>query len=261
MDDQQLRAALEQVDEDELADLALALTAIPSPTGEEQAVGEFVAEWLRDQGVHAFTQEVEEGRVNAVGLLPGEGGPSLTFNGHMDTGGPAPELAAPGVVGQPEFMEPYREGEILFGTGMDNMKSGLAAVMGAVMAWHRSGLRLGGDVIVAGVCGEIGLAPVDQYQGGTTAARGRYPLSLTHGIVSDFALVADTSHFGLTWAECGVVYAKVSTRGRALYAVHPAKRGRRRQRQRHHPDDPGDRRHRALGRGLRGAQPLRVRRR
>ena len=90
MDDQQLRAALEQVDEDELADLALALTAIPSPTGEEQAVGEFVAEWLRDQGVHAFTQEVEEGRVNAVGLLPGEGGPSLTFNGHMDTGGPMP---------------------------------------------------------------------------------------------------------------------------------------------------------------------------
>ena len=97
---------------------------------------------------------------------------------------------------------------------MDNMKSGLAAVMGAVVAWHRSGLRLGGDVIVAGVCGEIGLAPVDQYQGRHYRSKGvgtRY--LLTHGIVSDFALVADTSHFGLTWAECGVVYAKVSTRG------------------------------------------------
>ena len=118
MDDQQLRAALEQVDEDELADLALALTAIPSPTGEEQAVGEFVAEWLRDQGVHAFTQEVEEGRVNAVGLLPGEGGPSLTFNGHMDTGGPMPhELAAPGVVGQPEFMEPTGRARSCSGPG------------------------------------------------------------------------------------------------------------------------------------------------
>jgi len=35
--------------------------------------------------------------------------------------------------------------------------------------------------------------------------------------VSDYAVVADTSHFGLTWAECGVVYAKVSTSGRALY--------------------------------------------
>ena len=72
-------------------------------------------------------------------------------------------------------MEPYREGEILFGTGMDNMKSGLAAVMGAVVAWHRSSLRLGGDVIVAGVCGEIGLAPVDQYQGRHYRSKGSVP--------------------------------------------------------------------------------------
>jgi len=218
--EQQLEAAFAQIDEKELADLALRLTAIPSPTGEEQAVGEFIAAWLHSQGIHAFTQDVEEGRVNAVGVVAGESaGPSLMFNGHMDTGAPMPhELAVPGVVGQLDHIEPYLEDGILYGTGMDNMKSGLAAIMGAAAACHRSGVRLRGDMIVAGVCGEIGLAPVDQFQGRHYRSKGigtRY--LLTHGVVSDYAVVADTSHFGLTWAECGVVYAKVSTSGRALY--------------------------------------------
>lgn len=218
--EEDLEAALACVDEDELVELALALTEIPSPTGEEQAVGEFVADWLRRQGVHAFTQQVEDGRVNAVGVLHGSGnGQSLMFNGHMDTGSPIPhELVAPGVAGQVGFLTPRREGDILYGTGMDNMKSGLAAIMAAQVACHRSGVRLPGDVIVAGVCGEIGLAQVDQYQGAHYRSKGVGTRHLlTHGVVSDYAVVADTSHFGLTWAECGVVYAKVSTAGRALY--------------------------------------------
>jgi acetylornithine deacetylase/succinyl-diaminopimelate desuccinylase-like protein len=220
--EQQLNAAIGAIDRDELAELALAIAAIPSPTGEEQAVGDFIVGWLNDQGIHAFAQHVEEGRVNAVGIMPGASGGqsrSLMFNGHMDTGGPMPhERAHPGVAGQLEFMEPYEEDGILYGTGMDNMKSGLAAFLGAMVALHRSGAPLSGDLIGAGVCGEIGLAPVDQYKGPHYRIKGvgtRY--LLTHGIVSDYALVADTSHFGLTWAECGVVYAKVSTHGLALY--------------------------------------------
>jgi acetylornithine deacetylase/succinyl-diaminopimelate desuccinylase-like protein len=212
--------AFAAVDEDELCELALQLTDIKSPTGDEEAVGKFIVSWLQKRGIRAFNQHVEEGRVNAVGVIPGEAnGTSLMFNGHMDTGAPMPhEMAFPGVVPQLDFMTPYLQDGILYGTGMDNMKSGLAAVMGAAVAFHRSGVKLDGDLILAGVCGEIGLAPVDQYQNRHYRSKGvgtRY--LLTHGIVSDYAVVADTSHFGLTWAECGVVYAKVSVRGRALY--------------------------------------------
>jgi acetylornithine deacetylase/succinyl-diaminopimelate desuccinylase-like protein len=220
LNEQQLETVTAHIDVDEVCELALQLTAIPSPTGEEQAVGEFVVAWLQERGVPAFTQQVEEGRVNAVGTLRGDGqGRSLMFNGHMDTGAPMPhEQAVPGVVGQLEMMTPYLENGILYGTGMDNMQSGLAAIMAATVALHRSGQRLSGDVIVAGVCGEIGLAQVDQYQGRHYRSKGVGTRHLlTHGVVSDYAIVADTSHFGLTWAECGVVYAKVSTLGRALY--------------------------------------------
>jgi acetylornithine deacetylase/succinyl-diaminopimelate desuccinylase-like protein len=208
------------VDPDEVCELALELTRIPSPTGQEGALGEYVVDWFRRQGLMAIRQEVDEGRLNAVGILPGRGdGPTFMFNGHMDTGAPArhEELAGP-VPPTPPWMEPYRDGGILYGTGMDNMKSGLAAIMYAAKSIHAVGIPLRGDLIVAGVAGEVSRAPVDQYQGHHFRSKGigtRY--LLTHGVVSDYALVADTSHFGLTWAQCGVVYAKLTVFGRPLY--------------------------------------------
>ena len=37
-------------------------------------------------GLHVQWQQVEDGRANALGILPGAGGgKSLMFNGHMDT--------------------------------------------------------------------------------------------------------------------------------------------------------------------------------
>jgi acetylornithine deacetylase/succinyl-diaminopimelate desuccinylase-like protein len=208
------------IDLDELCQLALDLTAIPSPTGEEEALAAFILERFEAADLRTVRQEVEPGRLNAVGIVPGRGtGPSLMFNGHMDTGKPIrhEEVLAPGPP-PAEVMESRREGELLLGTGMDNMKSGLAAIITAAIAVRRSKVSLGGDLIVAGVAGEIGRAPVDQFQGRHYRSKGvgtRY--LLTHGILSDYAIVADTSHFGLTWAECGVVYAKISTGGQGLY--------------------------------------------
>lgn len=215
-----LEKIFESVEKDETCQLALDLTAIPSPTGEEAALGQFILDWFAAQGLEPVRQEVEEGRLNAVGILRGDGdGPSLMLNGHMDTGTPMRHEDIVGIVPKPvEVMQPYVENGILFGTGMDNMKSGLAAIMTAAAAIKTSGVRLRGDLIVACVAGEISRAPIDQYQGRHYRSKGvgtRY--LLTHGILSNYAIVADTSHFGLTWAECGVVYAKISTRGRALY--------------------------------------------
>jgi acetylornithine deacetylase/succinyl-diaminopimelate desuccinylase-like protein len=208
------------VDQEATCQLALDLTAIPSPTGEEAALADFIVDWFARQGFETIRQEVEEGRANAVGILPGRGnGPSLMFNGHMDTGTPMRHEDITGVVPSPaQVMAPRIEDGLLFGTGMDNMKSGLAAIMSAATAVKASGVSLGADLFVVGVAGEIGRAPVDQYVGRHYRSKGvGTRFLLTHGIVSDYAVVADTSHFGVTWAECGVVYAKISTSGRGLY--------------------------------------------
>lgn len=215
-----MNTIFKSINTDEVCQLALDLCRIPSPTGEEKELGDFMVEWFRRHGLITIRQDVDAGRANPIGIVRGRGdGPSLTLNGHMDTSVTFrhEELTGP-VPPKVTAMEPRREGDIVYGTGMDNMKSGLAAIMSAARAIKECKVPLKGDLIVAGVIGEVSRAPIDQYQGHYFRSKGlgtRY--LITHGIVSDYAIVADASHFGLTWAQCGVVYAKISVPGRPLY--------------------------------------------
>src|SRR5215211_7235286 len=80
------KQVLAQLDRDELAQLACDLTSIPSPTGQEKAIAEFILHWFETNGLKAVRQDVEVDRPNAVGVLKGDGtGLSLGFNGHTDT--------------------------------------------------------------------------------------------------------------------------------------------------------------------------------
>lgn len=224
MDKQWVDKVLACINPEDVYRLALDLCKIPSSTGEEGEIGQFVVDWFRSHGLRGIRQEVEAERANAIGILHGEGtGPALMFNGHMDTSAPIrhQELAGPIPPRTAHIAEPYIEDGILYGTGMDNMKSGLAAIMSAARAIKVSGVHLKGDLIVAGVVGEIGRAQVDQYQGRYYRGKGigtRY--LLTHGVLSDYAIVADASHFGLTWAQCGAVYAKITVPGKVDYTPY-----------------------------------------
>lgn len=215
-----LESAFGAVEEEEVCRLALDLCAIPSPTGEEAAVAEFVCDWFEAEGLEPTRQVVEDGRQNAVGVLRGSGGgPSLMFNGHLDTVEPMGHEQVVGVLPAiaPVFT-PYLERGILFGEGMGNMKSAIAAFMYAARALQRAGVRLRGDLVLACVAGETTGAPVDQYQSRHYRSKGVGTRHLlTHGVLSDYAIVADTSHFGVSWAECGAVFAKVTTSGVPLY--------------------------------------------
>ncbi|MFV1963524.1 MAG: M20 family peptidase, partial [Acidimicrobiia bacterium] len=74
------------VDTDRLVATASDLVAIPSPTGLELEAAEYLSGAMQSAGLDSVLQHVEEGRANAVGRLPGAGeGPSLMFNGHLDT--------------------------------------------------------------------------------------------------------------------------------------------------------------------------------
>src|SRR5438128_611492 len=97
---------------------------------------------------------VADGRPNVLGLWEGTGGgPSLMFNGHMDTSYSGREPWLAGIPGfQPEGF--VRDGRI-YGLGISNMKGALACYVEAVRALQDAGVRLRGDVLVAAVCGEI----------------------------------------------------------------------------------------------------------
>ena len=64
---------LAHIDRDELAQLGAELTSIPSPTGQEKAIGEFILTWFRNNGLKAIRQDVEVDRPNAIGVVKGDG--------------------------------------------------------------------------------------------------------------------------------------------------------------------------------------------
>jgi acetylornithine deacetylase/succinyl-diaminopimelate desuccinylase-like protein len=89
--DQEAKAVLAQIDRNELAQLGCDLTSIPSPTGQEKAIGEFILSWFERNGLKAVRQDVEPERPNAIGILKGDGtGLSLSFNGHTTRASPEP---------------------------------------------------------------------------------------------------------------------------------------------------------------------------
>src|SRR5215470_7292185 len=208
---------LGRIQREELAQLTKELVDIASPTGSEKAIGEFILDWYSRHGIKPVRQEIDPNRVNAVGILEGTGdGISLMINGHMDTsytGTEEDRMFCRTLEPDSELKGAIRDGKV-FGLGASNMKSGLAAFMVAGKALRETGLPLKGDLILAAVAGEISRTPVGPYQSGAYRGEGTGTHHLlTHGVQSDYAIVADRSGHSIVWAQNGVVQIKVSTFG------------------------------------------------
>ena len=207
------------IDRDRLVEWASRAIAIPSFTGSEEAMAVLMADTLRDLGLAVQWQQVEEGRANVLGTLRGAGGgPTLMFNGHMDTSysGREPWLAhVPGF--QPE---PFvREGR-LYGLGISNMKGALACYVEALRSLADDGVRLRGDVVVAAVSGEIenaqfGDAQGAEYRGYATGSRHL----VTHGGVADMCLLGEPTEGKIVLGHFGSLWLRISTHGNFIHTA------------------------------------------
>ncbi len=201
------------IDERRLVELALRLVSTPSFTGSEQAMAEVMRDVLAKLGLQVQWQQVEDGRANVLGTWAGSGGgPSLMFNGHMDTSYSGREPWLQGISGfQPEGFE--RDGRI-YGLGISNMKGALACYVEAVRALQDAGVRLKGDVLIAAVSGEIEKAQQGDAQGAEYrgyAAGSRY--LVTHGGVADMCILGEPTENKLVLAHFGSLWLKLSTHG------------------------------------------------
>jgi len=237
IDKKTAKKVLAQLDRDELAQLSCDLVNIPSPTGQEKAIAEFILDWFTANGLKAIRQDVEVDRPNAVGILKGDGtGLSLGFNGHMDTSftGTDEDLRMIANVEPDSELKGSIKGGKVRGLGISNMKGGIAAFLMAGKALKKSGVKLKGDLILAAVVGEISRTPIGVWQ--TKEYRGEGVGTrhlLTHGMHSDYAVVADGSDLNIVWTQTGVVQIKITTFGKAeaawgtKRATHPPKKTQR----------------------------------
>ena len=218
---------LQLIDEQELVELAVAMGNIKAPSGYEQPMADFVLDWLRSQKFDgSYQQLVSDGRSNTIGILHGAGGgKSLIFNSHMDS-----EQGMPMILGEEPPSGPKawvdHEKRRIFGLAVQNDRGPMAAFMIATKAIRDGGLPLRGNVIMTMVVGEIGMGPVDEFRGARFVGKGygsRH--AVAHGINADFALVAETTDFGVTWIEAGAAYFKVTVEGRSFYTPRLPDRG------------------------------------
>lgn len=211
------------VSEQRLVETACSLVAVPSPTGDEQAMAERMRELFGEMGLEIAWQEVEDGRPNVVGTLAGAGGgPTLMFNGHMDTSYSGREPDLRGIGFQPDPV--LRDGRI-YGLGISNMKGALACYVEAVRAVQDAGVRLRGDVIVAAVVGEIEKTQWGEDRGKGFrgyAAGSRYLPS--HGGVADMCILGEPTEQRIVLGHFGSLWCRLSTHGPFVHTAFSAGR-------------------------------------
>jgi acetylornithine deacetylase/succinyl-diaminopimelate desuccinylase-like protein len=198
---------LQQVDRDRIVELACNLADIVSITGEEKGVAEYLGSEFEKLGMQVEYQEVEEGRPNVIGTLKGTGGgATLMFNAHMD-----------------HFDNPQEtvvEDDRVYGRGLVNMKAAFPCYIEAVAAIQRAEVKLKGDIIIAGVVGEIEKAQIGRFQGKSYRGAGvgaRYLMD--HGVMADMCIIGEPTGLQLQIGNAGLLWARVSVDGKATRFV------------------------------------------
>ena len=207
------------INEERLVAFASQAVDTPSFTGSEQALAELLAATLRAMGLQVAWQQVEDGRANVLATWAGAGGgPSLMFNGHLDTSYSGREPWLAGVAGfQPRAF--VRDGR-LFGLGISNMKGALACYVEAVRALQDAGVRLAGDVLIAAVCGEIEKAQWGDAQGAEFrgyAAGSRY--LVMHGGVADMCILGEPTESKIVPGHFGSLWLRIRTTGSFIHTA------------------------------------------
>lgn len=213
-----VKKATDLIDRDRLINLTIDLTNIPSPTGFEGDCARAYHEVLQGSGFDATLQPIGDERYNAIGRLQGQGGgKSLMFNGHLDTSF-GPEQAHRGIGYQCKGT--LVDNEWIYGMGSFNMKFALANYVTAVEAVRKAGIKLGGDVVIAAVAGEIEKAPVNEYEGRQYQGYGvgtKY--AITHGAVADFCILGEPTNMMLIPRHCGTTWIKITVPGHLIHTA------------------------------------------
>jgi acetylornithine deacetylase/succinyl-diaminopimelate desuccinylase-like protein len=205
---------LAEIREEEIVAMSCDVINIPSPTGHELAMAEYMRSALLQLGINVTWQEVEESRANVVARWVGVGGgKNLMFNGHMDTSNTGQEDFLTGIGYKPQAV--VKNG-MIYGLGIYNMKGALVCYTHALKALMRAGVRLKGDFIIAAVAGEIEKTQWGDFKGKEYRGYGfGTHYMVNHGILPDMCILGEPTdmhvvleHFGSMWVRisCSGIY-------------------------------------------------------
>ena len=172
---------------------------VPRAAGEGE-IASAIAAKLMEGGLDVEIQPVSHGRSNVIGLLEGQQkGRSLMFCGHMDT---------VGVAGMDAPFDPVEKDGRIYGRGSQDMKGGLAAMIGAALHLSKSGGLPAGRVMVAAV--------IDEEDASTGAE------ALVTKWHADAAVIGEPTDMKIAVGHKGFEWVEVLTEGVAAHGSRPA---------------------------------------
>ncbi|GGG62022.1 hypothetical protein [Paenibacillus radicis (ex Gao et al. 2016)] len=215
------------VDREELTALILELCNIPSPAGFEKAAGDYVYEWMKNEGFAPKRVGMVEDRFNVIGKIggdkPGEG-KNLLFTSHLDTEGPQYNWRdnwkyRPGSVERPEWLEARLENGVFSGRPVENDRGPMACFLMAAKALKKAGLPLAGSLYLTACPAEIGPEHVEEFQGPIYHGKeiGAQYMMTHGGVAPDYAIAAEGTDFGISWVSCGHVNFRIELYGEDVF--------------------------------------------
>jgi acetylornithine deacetylase/succinyl-diaminopimelate desuccinylase-like protein len=217
-----LDAALAQISRERLCELAMAIVAIPSPTGEERRLAEFLAETLKKIGLDAAYQPIDENQGNAIARYRGAGGGAdLMLYAPIDThisGTEEEDLPWIGRTLRPDLQpEPHFEDGLIVGLCAENPKGHAACVIAAAEAIKRAGVPLMGDLMVglgAGGMPTNKRPSINRYNAGQGNGCS---FMIEQGFRSDFAIITKPG-WSVAYEEVGLSWHRIRVHGYFGYA-------------------------------------------
>lgn len=215
-----------RVDRDLLRDLVVLAVGTPSPTGQEGLLAGRLAAAMRDLGLDAAAQPLDDLQANAVGRLPGPpAGPDgavLLLYAPLDTlhdGDPVADLPWTGGADRPDLL-PHAvvTGDLVTGLGAGNPKGHAVCCVAAAAALVAAGVRPPGEVIVglgAGGMPTNARAVPGRARRNTGQGAGATFL-LEQGGHPDAAVVAKPG-WSVAWEEVGLAWFELVVRGTHTY--------------------------------------------
>src|SRR5579883_3066709 len=211
-----LERAWAQIDPERIARLCFDLVGIPSPTGEERAIAEFLTQYLGAAGLDARYQPIDARQGNAVGRLHGAGdGPDLLLYAPTDVafaGAEDEDVPWLGSTIRADLRpEPFREGDDVIGLGAENPKAYATCVVAAA-----EGVPLRGDLLVGLGAGGM---PTNRRPGleRWNAGQGNgCSFMLEQGVRGDFAILAKPG-YSVAWEEVGLAWFRIGVHGTLNY--------------------------------------------
>lgn len=174
------------------------LIRIPSFTGKEQEICEYIHTEMKSLGLHVQTFDSGNKRLNVVGTIKGNAPTKgLMINGHVDTQAIVENWTKDPLGGA------ISDGRV-YGVGSADQKAGVAAMIGAAKSIIEGEIRLKSDLLIAAVIGHM--------DGG----RGTRTL-VKNGVLAKYAIITEPSAMNLMVEGGGIVYLDIETTGRSAF--------------------------------------------